>query len=163
MHAFSLIPTRRTQLALVLLAGMLVGFASGCARSESTSGVEPEPAAREGVADASALTSNEVQKRDHEPIESLLEGRLSGVEATQNPDGTISVRIRGPASFYSSGEPLYVVDGTPMQAGPRGALSGINPNDIESIKVLKYPHETALYGVRGANGVIVITTKRPKP
>jgi TonB-dependent SusC/RagA subfamily outer membrane receptor len=69
------------------------------------------------------------------------------------------VRIRGPASFYASGEPLYVLDGSPIEAGPGGALSGINPWDIESIRVLKNPGDTAIYGMRGVNGVIVITTK----
>jgi TonB-dependent SusC/RagA subfamily outer membrane receptor len=76
-----------------------------------------------------------------------------------NPDGSISVRIRGASSFYSGTEPLYVLDGIPIQPGPRGALTGINPNDIESIEVLKHPPATSLYGVRGANGVIVIKTK----
>lgn len=153
----------RFPLALAMLCAMLLGLASACARQATTAQAEPEAAPQEAPKSAPSLDAEEVQKRTHEPIESLLEGRVSGVNVTQNADGSISVQIRGPASFYSSGEPLYVVDGTPMQAGPRGALSGINPNDIESIKVLKYPHETALYGVRGANGVIVITTKRPKP
>ena len=54
-----------------------------------------------------------------------------------------------------------MIDGFPIQPGPGGALVGISPYDIESIKVLKDPVETAIYGLRGANGVIVITTKRP--
>lgn len=154
---------RRAPLALALFTGILLGFVSACARPAATSEAQPEAAPQEDSTSAPGLASKEVEKRTHEPIESLLEGRTAGVSVVQNTDGSISVRIRGAASFYASTEPLYVVDGTPMQPGPRGALSGINPNDIESIKVLKYPHETALYGVRGANGVIVITTKRPKP
>jgi len=56
---------------------------------------------------------------------------------------------------------VYVVDDVPVQPGPGGALIVINPHDIESIKVLKDPAETGIYGMRGANGVILITTKRP--
>jgi TonB-dependent SusC/RagA subfamily outer membrane receptor len=151
----------RTRQAHVLIAGLLLGFVFACARPARTTEAEPEAAPQEDSNSAHDLSSNEVEKRTHEPIESLLSGRVAGVNVAQNSDGSISIRIRGPASFYSSGEPLYVLDGTPIQVGPRGALTGINPNDIESIKVLKYPHETALYGVRGGNGVIVITTKRP--
>ena len=80
---------------------------------------------------------------------------------TTNPDGSISVRIRGATSFLAGSEPLYVIDGTPIRPGYGGTLAGINPYDIESIEVLKYPPATTLYGVRGANGVILITTKRP--
>jgi TonB-dependent SusC/RagA subfamily outer membrane receptor len=71
------------------------------------------------------------------------------------------VRIGGPTSFMLSSEPLYVVDGVPVDAGPNGTLNWLNPLDIASITVLKYGASTAIYGVRGANGVIVITTKRP--
>ena len=74
-------------------------------------------------------------------------------------DGGIAVRIRGVSSFYGNNEPLYVLDGMPIQPGPNGSLTGINPYDIESIKVLKDPADTAIYGIRGANGVIVIKTK----
>jgi TonB-dependent SusC/RagA subfamily outer membrane receptor len=83
------------------------------------------------------------------------------VTVSRAADGGISVRIRGTTSFYGSNEPLYVIDGMTIQPGPNGSLTGINPYDIESIKVLKDPAETALYGMRGANGVIVIKTKKP--
>ena len=75
-------------------------------------------------------------------------------------NGGISIQIRGPSSFYGSNEPLYIIDETPITAAPGGVLIGINPHDIESIKVLKDPAETGVYGMRGANGVILITTKR---
>ena len=151
----------RARLARTLLAGLLLGFVSGCARPTTTSEAEPESAPQEDRATASALTSNKVQKRSYESVASLLQGRTAGVHVAVNSDGSISVRIRGAASFYGSSEPLYVIDGVPFTPGPHGALTGINPYDIESIEVLKYPPETSLYGVRGANGVIVITTKRP--
>jgi TonB-dependent starch-binding outer membrane protein SusC len=71
----------------------------------------------------------------------------------------VSVRIRGINTFMGSTEPLYVIDGVPIQAGPGGGLVGINAHDIASIEVLKDPVSESFYGVRGANGVIVIRTK----
>jgi len=94
-------------------------------------------------------------------IEQLLMGRFPGVEVTRTPNGGISVRIRGTTSFLGNNEPLYVLDGIPMEPGPGGSLTWINPYDIASIEVLKNAAETAIYGMRGANGVIVITTRRP--
>jgi TonB-linked SusC/RagA family outer membrane protein len=89
-----------------------------------------------------------------------LQGRTAGVVVTQNskaPGGSVSVRIRGSNSISSNNEPLYVVDGFPTSNG-----SDINPNDIESMQILKDASATAIYGARGANGVILITTKRGK-
>jgi TonB-linked SusC/RagA family outer membrane protein len=89
-----------------------------------------------------------------------LQGRTAGVVVTQNskaPGGSVSVRIRGSNSISSNNEPLYVVDGFPTSNG-----ADINPNDIESMQILKDASATAIYGARGANGVILITTKRGK-
>ena len=89
-----------------------------------------------------------------------LQGRTAGVLVVQNssaPGGSISVRIRGSNSISSNNEPLYVVDGFPSTSG-----KDINPNDIESMEILKDASATAIYGARGANGVILITTKRGK-
>jgi TonB-dependent SusC/RagA subfamily outer membrane receptor len=94
-----------------------------------------------------------------QPIENTLDGRISGVTVTRTTDG-IAVRVRGSTSFNSDAQPLYVVDGMPVAPGPGGALSGINPSDIASIKVLKDAADLTMYGSRGANGVVVITTKR---
>ena len=91
--------------------------------------------------------------------EELLAGRFPGVEVYRAPGG-IAIRIRGASSVYGSSEPLYVVDGMPIEPGPGGALVGINPADIEKIEVLKDAGSTAQWGVRGANGVILIKTKR---
>ena len=144
----------RALLPLGLLAGLLVALVSGCARSAATSQAAPELTLP--ITDSAGI-----HKRHHEPIASLLAGRTSGVMVATNTDGTITVRIRGASSFYGSGEPLYVIDGVPLAQGSGGNLAGINPYDIESIRVLKGPPETTLYGVRGANGVVLITTKRP--
>lgn len=89
-----------------------------------------------------------------------LQGKVAGVLVTQNskaPGGSISVRVRGSNSISSTNEPLYVVDGFPTTYG-----ADINPNDIESMEILKDASATAIYGARGANGVILITTKRGK-
>ncbi|MBV9773502.1 MAG: TonB-dependent receptor plug domain-containing protein [Gemmatimonadetes bacterium] len=92
--------------------------------------------------------------------EQLLEGRFAGVQVTRLAGGGISVRIRGGTSIMGDNEPLYVLDGMPLQAGPGGALNGINPEDIARIEMLKDIGSTAIYGIRGANGVVLITTKR---
>jgi TonB-dependent SusC/RagA subfamily outer membrane receptor len=91
-------------------------------------------------------------------VEQMLEGRFPGVLVERVAGGGVSVRIRGPTSFSLNQEPLYIVDGAPVTPGPRGALNWLNPQDIESIAVLK-DADAAIYGVRGANGVIVITPK----
>src|SRR6266545_1596895 len=75
----------------------------------------------------------------------MLAGRVSGATVTAPPGGGISVRISGPKSFRLSQEPLYVVDGVPVEAGPNGTLRWLNPEDIESIAVLKYDADTAIY------------------
>jgi TonB-dependent SusC/RagA subfamily outer membrane receptor len=90
--------------------------------------------------------------------EELFVGRFAGVRVVSAPGG-ISVRIRGQNSINGNSAPLYVVDGMPFDA-PNGLLS-VNPSDIAKIEVLKDIGSTAFYGVRGANGVVLITTKRP--
>lgn len=90
-----------------------------------------------------------------------MQGRVSGVQVVQNsgePGGVVSVRIRGGNSLQGGNEPLYVVDGFALS----GAPSSINPNDIESMDILKDASATAIYGSRGANGVVLITTKSGK-
>ena len=85
--------------------------------------------------------------------------RFPGVWVTSNPDGTIGIRIRGASTVQGNQGPLYVIDGIPVEAGPNGSLSGINPRDISSIQILKDAVDTAMYGTRGANGVILIKLK----
>lgn len=94
-------------------------------------------------------------------MEDLFAGKFPGVQAVRANNGGIQIIIRGGAnSFYAGEEPLYLVDETPLAPGSRGVVF-INPNDIERIQVLKNPADVALYGMRGANGVVKITTKRP--
>jgi TonB-dependent SusC/RagA subfamily outer membrane receptor len=101
------------------------------------------------------------QAREDRPVarlSDLLKGRVAGVEVRTGPGGRIIVRIRGTTSINGSNAPLYVVDGKAVKAAPGGALPSVNPYAVESIRVLKGPAASA-YGSRGANGVIVVTTK----
>jgi TonB-dependent SusC/RagA subfamily outer membrane receptor len=107
------------------------------------------------------VTSEDIRRAPGQPIEEVLKGRIAGVMVTRAPDGGVAVQIRGMTSIGGSNEPLYVLDGVPIQPGPGGSLTGIDPFDIESIEVLKDAASTSMYGVRGANGVIVIKTKKP--
>jgi len=98
--------------------------------------------------------------------EQLIQAKVPGVQVvgSNEPGGGISVRIRGGSSVTSSNEPLYVVDGVPLPVGGgisagRDPLNFLNPDDIASVTVLKDASATAIYGSRGANGVIIITTK----
>jgi TonB-linked SusC/RagA family outer membrane protein len=96
-------------------------------------------------------------------VEGLLQGRSAGLQvinSSQDPGAGATVRIRGGSSLQGSNAPLVVVDGFPL--GDAGNLQQINPNDIESIEVLKDASASAIYGSRGANGVIIVTTKRAK-
>jgi TonB-dependent SusC/RagA subfamily outer membrane receptor len=84
--------------------------------------------------------------------------KVPGVHVVQLPGGELRVRIRGTSSLVGGAEPLYVLDGMMLQSGD--GLTGLNPHSIESITVLKDAGATAIYGSRGANGVILIKTKR---
>ena len=92
-------------------------------------------------------------------MEELFAGRFPGVEVFRAPSGGISIRIRGASTFLGSTEPLYIIDGAKVQSGPGGLLF-LDPGDIKKIEVLKDIGSTAIYGSEGANGVILITTKR---
>lgn len=123
----------------------------------------------------SSISQRELDKVSTSTFDMQLQGRVAGVNVTQTsaePNGNVSIRIRGSNSISANNEPLYVVDGYPLPVGgeadgngfgqPSNALSGINPNDIQSIEILKDASATAIYGSRGANGVVVITTKKGK-
>jgi TonB-dependent SusC/RagA subfamily outer membrane receptor len=105
-----------------------------------------------------SLSSNELTKGGAvSNVGQALQGKASGVVVTQNskaPGGSTSIRIRGTNSISGSNDPLYVIDGFPTNNG-----ININPDDIASMDILKDASATAIYGSRGANGVIIITTK----
>ena len=93
-------------------------------------------------------------------VSDALQGRVAGVQVLSDgtPGGDIKIRVRGSSSINKSNEPLYVVDGIVRESG----LEGINPEDIQSLQVLKDASSTAIYGARGANGVVLVQTKSGK-
>lgn len=104
------------------------------------------------------LKGENMADRQNENVLSSLQGQLAGVEISTNsgtPGGELEVHIRGAASINASDQPLYVVDGIPVDD-----INNLNPDDIESVDVLKDASSSAIYGSRGANGVILITTKK---
>ena len=140
--------------------GVVISITGCVHHGASASATTPEPAGKQ----PNVVTADAIANSSGQSIEQILANRVAGVQLGRSPDGTLTVRIRGANNFNSSDdEPLYVIDGVPITPGPGGALSGINPYDIESIKVLKDAVSTTMYGARGANGVIIIKTKKPKP
>jgi TonB-linked SusC/RagA family outer membrane protein len=108
-----------------------------------------------------SVGAEEIASRPVQNAVQAIQGKAAGVDISSNErPGTVgSIRIRGSRSISASNSPLYVVDGIPLNSG---GIDFINPNDIESIDVLKDASATAIYGSRGANGVIIVTTKKGK-
>ena len=126
----------------------------------------------------SSISSETLENQPVPSIDNLLQGRAAGVQISQStgaPGGRVNIRIRGASSINAGNEPLFVIDGVPVYNGskdpggtsygtftPTNALTSLNPNDIESVQILKDASATAIYGSRGSNGVVIITTKRGK-
>ncbi|MDQ4139022.1 MAG: TonB-dependent receptor, partial [Bacteroidota bacterium] len=115
------------------------------------------------------VKAEQLQERPAPSLNQALAGRMAGVQVNNNsgrPGGRTTVRVRGFSSINSSNNPLYVVDGVMLPQGNQAQFSNaidyINPNDIVSVEVLKDASSTAIYGARGANGVVLVTTKRGK-
>ena len=124
---------------------------------------------------ASVVTSDKLEKLPVASVDQALMGQVSGMQATTGtgqPGAETKIIIRGISSVNAGTDPLYVVDGVPVTTGNlldiaggyngevSGAIAGLNPNDIETVNVLKDASATSIYGARAANGVIVITTKQ---
>ena len=130
-----------------------------------------------------SVNSEDFNKGPQLTTQELIQGKISGVNISQNsgkPGGSNTIRVRGGTSIGASNDPLYVIDGVPISTSdvgrsnvgnystnifdqePTNPLMTLNPNDIESVTVLKDASATAIYGSRGANGVIMITTKKGK-
>ncbi|WP_395064178.1 SusC/RagA family TonB-linked outer membrane protein [Flavobacterium sp.] len=138
----------------------------------------------------SSIKSKDLEDLKQVSVDQMLQGKAAGVSVTNNsgqPGGAVSIRVRGTTSINGTNEPLYIIDGVPVSGDATGRatsgrpisgndfgangnsgnnavspLSMINPNDIQSIDILKDASATAIYGSRGANGVIIITTKSGK-
>jgi len=142
--------TRSIPMLVLLVAPLLL---VGCGSSGGATDAEIDAQQRGELTGQDLETA---KARSHQ-VEQLLIGRVAGVRVEELPGGGIRVTIRGPGTIYGDTSPLYIVDGMPVESR-RGGLWGINPRDVESIRVLKNPEDTALYGVRGMNGVVLIRT-----
>ncbi|MWW25241.1 SusC/RagA family TonB-linked outer membrane protein [Algibacter lectus] len=123
-----------------------------------------------------SISSDDIGESNLQDPISAIQGRAAGVQVVSNsgaPGGGMSIKVRGNSSLNSGNTPLYVVDGVPIESNSLSTLNGtenfglnpladINPNDIQSIEILKDAASTAIYGSRAANGVVLITTKRGK-
>ena len=170
-------PTAFPRLRAIFLV-TAAAFAAGCATTPGIdSGSNGALATPEGASDDEVQVGYGTQDRDEltgavssirgedagrevTSIIDLMEGRLPGVTVRRLGNGDVSIRVRGASSFMGGGEPLFVIDGRPVMTPASSALMAISPRDIVRIDVLKDAGATAIYGSRGANGVIVITTRR---
>ena len=150
--------------SLHLLRGsvVLAALLAACARPTPPAGNAEAPVPKQEGGRVIA-TADEIERSPNVSIESYLMARSAGVVVSTTTDGGFSVRIRGASSVLGNNEPLYILDGVPFVPGANGSLVGINPYDIASIRLLKDAVDITMYGVRGANGVIVIKTKSTNP
>jgi len=135
---------------------------------------------KEATGSIARITAKEIETQPVTNMLAAMQGRMAGVEIIQDsgvPGGSFQIKIRGQNSLRADGNsPLYIIDGVPYSSEPIGysqtsttlpsvtsPLNSINPSDIQSIEILKDADATAIYGSRGANGVVLITTKKGKP
>ena len=149
---------------VVIALGISLGLIGGCSGSESMRD-DPEDRVSIGYGNVpkdnvtgsvSVIDSDDIERRRVTELAHLFEG-LPGVQVIHTAGG-FRLQIRGIHSFTGSNDPLFVLDGTPLQTGPSGIISFINPNDVERIEILKGA-AASIYGTRGANGVVLIKTK----
>ncbi|MFB9076523.1 SusC/RagA family TonB-linked outer membrane protein [Flavobacterium procerum] len=127
---------------------------------------------RKSTDNIARVTAKDIQQVPVANVQNALVGKLAGVQITQTNgkvDGGVKIRVRGAASISAGTDPLYVLDGIPLitsnestNGAPTNPLLTLSPNEIESIDVLKDASSAAIYGARGANGVVIITTKKGK-
>ena len=162
---------RRTTIVITSAVGFVLLGSCSTSTSQSSGAVQPAPAGakvksnRTGATDS--LSGNIADRQHVEDIAAMIEGRVPGVEVVRN-GAEVTFRIRRGGTFadangasYASVEPLLVIDGMPVsEGGISNALRTLDPHDVKDIRVLKDVASTSGYGVRGANGVILITTKK---
>ena len=140
---------RRSIPSALAVAAFLV--AAACGQGTQSAGTSVKPA---------EVGAQDIERNPTESIEQMLQRKASGLLVKQTPDG-IAVTVRGATSYNGQERPpLWILNGNPYSPGPGGVLSGIDPYEIESIKLLRTA-DAAIYGIDAANGVIVITTKKP--
>ncbi len=145
--------------------GLSLVFLAGCAHGNAAP-PSNGPESTDPLADPGSGATQRVVMGRNDPtrfatVEEWLQGRVAGLQVIPLGGGQFDLRIRGTTSVNMSTQPLVVIDG--VQVPPEGisnALAGVSPNQIKSVDVLKDAGATSIYGIRGANGVLVITTKR---
>ena len=136
--------TYRTAGTLVLFV-LFISGAAACGGPSAQPPVEPD----------------RTTHADGRSVEDMFAGRFPGVDVARAPAGGITVRIRSGSTILGGTDPIFIIDGARVQSGPGGLLF-LDPNDIQKIEVLKDIGSTSMYGSEGANGVIIITTKRAR-
>jgi TonB-dependent starch-binding outer membrane protein SusC len=156
----------RAAIVIAFVSGTVVGCGRSAAPPPELVPVAEGAAGRsmqgEGTGAVGVVDGDDLHGRPAVNVEELLQGRVAGVQVIRRPGGGISVQIRGPGSIMGNTEPLYVIDGMPVQDVAGRGLDWLNPGDILRIEILKDASTTSMYGVRGANGVVLITTRRGK-
>ena len=145
----------RTKAIPIVFAALLTGlftFSAGCSGSEST---------RERN-ETNTVSGDEAHRNPTVRLSDLIQQRVAGINLSETTDGRVKVRIRGVTSFTSDNQPLFVVDDIPVDPEPDDTLPGVTVTEIESITVYKDAADTSRWGMRGANGVIAVTTKTGK-
>src|SRR2546425_3813122 len=140
-------PSARSFVTLVLLLGACSHKQSGAARESrpQTSGI--------------VITADDIQRAPGMSLEQLLLARVPGLTLTRGANGRPILHLRGETTIMGEEEPLVVVDAIPLGPNPAGNLAAINPHDIQTVQPLRDAAATAVYGMRGANGVVIIRTK----
>jgi len=112
------------------------------------------------VGAVTAVSGEKFEKKPVANVADALQGQVAGLQVftpSGEPSESVNMRLRGVSSISGSSEPLFILDGSPISSG---AFTALNPNDIESMTVLKDASSTAIYGSRAANGVVVLTSKK---
>ena len=148
--------------SLLIFAIILIGCGSSKETAKDDKGEEVSigygTQSKDKTTSSVTTIDAEDESRPVSRVEEMLEG-TSGVRVIRTADGGFKVQIRGTNSLYGSSEPLYVVDGVPVELDAGQGINWLNPRDISKIEVLK-DGGAAIYGSRGSNGVVIITTKR---
>jgi TonB-dependent SusC/RagA subfamily outer membrane receptor len=159
-HRSHTTPAHACVVALAIAAASACSAGRAGPRLTASSDSDEAPASPAHTASDSHVGRDQ-SNQSYSRIEELIEGRASGVRVLRGQDGSFRLQIRGVSSPAGHNDPLVVIDGTPAtEFRPGSALASLNPQDVVRIDVLKDAASTAFYGMRGANGVIVITTRQ---
>jgi len=141
---------------LKLVTAVLLAWLPACALHKRDSASSPPPPAQSS---STTITAEDIEHAPGLSLEQLLVTRVPGLSLSRAPDGHLVIHVRGTTTLLGDQEPLFIINDLPVDNPVGGNLSSINPRDIESIQVLRDAASMAMYGLRGANGVIIIKMK----